>query len=188
MSHRTRSALLTVALVLALAGCAGGAGEKEAPPVATLRSAAAPASGQPAGGERPVYPMDATPDQVEAMAKPWADCLRKKGVKKPGEALGLLQKGGTAEDLKLIGSQGDADAWKACEAKQPESFEQHQLRTSPTEFKDNQREWYRCAQAAGYKLTAPDPVTGQFGITEVGPNGDFGSEKMQECRRQAFAD
>jgi hypothetical protein len=186
MSYRTRLALVAAGFSLVLAGCSSGDQEKEKPQVATLQSAAASA-GTPAGDQRPVYPMDATEEQITSMAKPWTDCLKKEGVKKPEDAVGLMQKGGTAEDLGLIDSQADAAAWQACESKQPESFEQHQLRTDPTEFKDNQREWYRCAQAAGYKLTAPDPGTGQFGITEVGPNGDFGSEKMQECRRQAFA-
>jgi hypothetical protein len=186
MSYRTRFPLVAVSLAVLLTGCSSGDEEKAAPQVATLQSAAAPSSAS-AGDQRPVYPIDATEEQVKAMAKSWAECLRKKGVKKPDEAVLVMQKGGTAEDLRLFGAEADAAAWKACESKQPESFEQHQLRTSPTEFKDNQREWYRCAQAAGYKLNAPDPDTGQFGLTEVGPNGDFGSEKMQECRRQAFA-
>jgi hypothetical protein len=186
MSNRTRLTLATVSIAVLLTGCSSGGEKKDAPQVATLQSAA-PSTGAAAGDQRPVYPIDATDEQVAAMAKPWLECLRKEGVKKPDEAMQLVQKGGTAEDLHLIGSEADAAAWKTCEVEQPESAEQHQLRTDPTEFKDNQREWYRCAQAAGYKLTAPDPNTGQFGITEVGPNGDFGSEKMQECRRQAFA-
>lgn len=187
MSNRTRCAVAAVGLVLLLTGCSGGSDESEAPPVATLQSAAAPSAGGAAGDRRPVYPMDATEEQIEAMAKRWTDCLKREGVKKPAEAVGVLIKGGTVKDLGLLDRQEDVAAWKACEPEQPESFEQHQLRTDPTEFKDNQREWYRCAQAAGYKLTAPDPDTGQFGITEVGPNGDFRSEKMEECRRQAFA-
>jgi hypothetical protein len=95
----------------------------------------------------------------------------------------LLRKGITAKDMPE-----QRAAFESCEPRQPESFEDHQLRTNPAEFKDNQREWYRCAQAAGYKLTAPDPETGQFGLTEVGPNGDAGSEKMLGCRRTAFAE
>jgi hypothetical protein len=131
--------------------------------------------------------VDATEEQIKAVGKPWIDCLRKEGVKKPELALELVtQKGATTKDLGMIGLQGDVAAWKACEPRQPESAEQQQLRMSPTEFKDNQREWYRCAQAAGYKLTAPDPETGQFGLTEVGPNGDAHSEKMEDCRRKAF--
>lgn len=155
--------------------------------MATLQSAAA-SSSAPVGDERPVYPMDATDEQVKDMAKPWTECLKKEGVKDPELAVELVaQKGVTTEDLSGLDLQGDAAAWQACESKQPESFQQHQLRIKPTEFKDNQREWYRCAQAAGYKLTAPDPETGEFGITEVGPNGDFRSQKMEDCRRKAFA-
>lgn len=186
MSRRTLFAVVTVSLALVLAGCTGGGKEDGTPPVATLQSAAAPSSA-PAGDQRPVYRIDATDEEIRALAEPWIDCLAKEGVAKPGDALGFVQKGGTVKDLRLLPEgQADAAAWRACEAKQPESAEQHQLRTDPTEFKDNQREWYRCAQAAGYKLTAPDSETGQFGITEVGPNGDFGSDKMQECRRRAF--
>ncbi|AGL21549.1 hypothetical protein [Actinoplanes sp. N902-109] len=186
MSYRKRFAVVTVSLAFLLTGCSAGSAEQDAPQVATLQSEAATASA-PADDQRPVYPIDATDDQIVSIAKPWADCLKKEGAKKPDEAVMLIQKGGDVEDLGRIGSESDAAAWKACASQQPESAEQHQLRTNPTEFQDNQREWYRCAQAAGYKLTAPDPQTGQFGITEVGPNGDFGSEKMQECRRQAFA-
>lgn len=188
MSHRTHYALVTsgLAVALALAGCSSGNGDKDAPSIATLQSAGVPTSA-PAGQQRPIYPIDATYEQIGAMAKPWLDCLKKQGATKLDEALGLLQKGGDAKDLGLVGLQGDAGAWKACELKQPESSDDNLLRTNPTEYKDNQREWYRCAQAAGYKLTAPDPETGEFGLTEVGPNGDFGSEKITECRRKAFA-
>lgn len=186
MSYRTRLAVVTAGLTVLLGGCSGGSENTDAPPVATLQSAAAPA-GTSTADQRVVYPMDATEEQIVAMAKPWADCLDKEGVKKPDEAIGLILKEVTVDDLGLIGAQQDVAAWKACEALQPESLEQHQMRTDPTEFKDNQREWYRCAQAAGYKLTAPDPENGRFGLTEIGPNGDAGSEKMQECRRQAFA-
>ncbi len=186
MSYRKRYAVATISLAFLLTGCSSDSEVKDAPPVATLQSGAVP-SGASDNDQRPVYPIDATDDQIAAIAKPWTDCLKAEGVKNPDDAVGLIQKGGDAHDLGRIGSEADAAAWTACESRQPESAEQRQLRTDPTEFKDNQREWYRCAQAAGYKLTAPDPQTGQFGITEVGPNGDFGSEKMQECRRQAFA-
>ncbi|WP_433796314.1 hypothetical protein [Actinoplanes sp. CA-252034] len=185
MSYRTRLAVVTVSLALALSGCSGAGEKQETPSVATLQSGA-PAAGASAGPQRPVYRMDATEDEIKAIAKPWTDCLATEGVQKPDEALALVLKGGTSKDLQTADLGRQEAAWKACLPQQPESFEQNQLRTDPTEFKDNQREWYRCAQAAGYKLTAPDPETGQFGITEVGPNGDFGSEKMQECRRTAF--
>jgi hypothetical protein len=61
-------------------------------------------------------------------------------------------------------------------------------RTDISAYKDNQYEWYQCAKRAGYKVTAPDPETGQFGLAEVGENGDFGSPTMAACRRQAFTD
>lgn len=187
MSYRKRFVVATAALTFLLTGCSSDSDVQEAPPVATLQSEAATAAAS-GGEQRPVYPIDATDDQIAAIVKPWTDCLRKEGVTKPEDAVSLLvQKEVTIQDLGGDGSEAEVAAWKACESRQPESAEQHQLRTNPTEYKDNQREMYRCAQAAGYKLTAPDPQTGQFGLTEVGPNGDVNSEKMQECRRQAFA-
>ena len=188
MSRRTHYAIVAsgLAFAFALTGCSsgtGGGGDKDTPSVATLQSGAASAAAT--ADQRPIYPADASYEQIGAMARPWLDCLKKEGVKKPEGALGWLQKGGGVQHLE--GTGVSITVYKVCEPKQPESSEDHLLRTDPTEFKDNQREWYRCAQAAGYKLTAPDPETGEFGITEVGPNGDFGSEKMTECRRKAFA-
>ena len=117
------------------------------------------------------------------MTKPWEDCLVKEGgpdYRGSGES--LIMKGGVIAD-----DAASEAVYKACEAQQPETYEEHQQRTNLTEFKDNQREWYLCAKEAGHALTPPDPETGEFGITEVGPNGDFGSPKMQDCKRKAFA-
>ena len=119
-----------------------------------------------------------------AMSKPWADCMvRNAGPQYRDSAEELIGKGGiSADDAK-----GQA-ALRTCLPQQPEAFDEHQRRTDLTAYRDNVREWYLCAQAAGYKLTAPDPDTGQFGLTEIGPNGDFGSPAMRECQRKAFTD
>ncbi|WP_153040161.1 hypothetical protein [Actinoplanes sp. TFC3] len=105
----------------------------------------------------------------------------------------MTEKGGPGyEQAKVVYlkiKQGDKKAKEvqaACHPVEPETYEDRQLRTDLPAFKDNQREFYKCAQRAGYKLTAPDPETGQFGLTEVGPLGDWGSDKMQECRRESF--
>ncbi|GLZ01083.1 hypothetical protein [Actinoplanes sp. NBRC 103695] len=172
---------MAAGLVLLLTACTSG--KSEAPRVATLQSAA-PSSSAPAEAvaARPVVPIDATEADLRTILEPWLDCLVKEGGPKYKDAAGLFQKGFTEKDVKQ-----DA-VLAACFSKQPETYEDNQLRTDIAAFKDNQREWYRCAQAAGYTLTAPDPDTGQFGLTEVGPNGDFGSDKIQKCKRKAFSD
>jgi hypothetical protein len=179
----SRFAVVVTGLAGLLAGCS--AGTTGTPPVATLQSAAAPVTAPaPGSGQRPVFPFDATPDDMMALTRPWADCMvSNAGPQYRTSAEELIAKGGIIPD----DAKGRA-ALKTCLPQQPETFEQHQQRTDLTAFKDNQREWYQCARAAGYKLTAPEPDTGQFGLTEVGPNGDAGSPAMQECRRKAFTD
>jgi hypothetical protein len=183
MSSRTRLSRITMAALAGLlAGCSGG--NTAAPTVATLQSSA-PVTAPSAGADRrPVFPFDATDDDKAAMAKPWADCMvDHAGPRYRDSAAELIMKGGiTADD-----ATGKA-ALQACLPKQPEAFDEHQLRTDLTAFRDNQREWYRCARAAGYQLTAPDPDTGRFGLAAVGPNGDFDSPAIQECKRKAFTD
>lgn len=184
MSHRTRlsrCAIVVAGFIGLLAGCS--AGNTETHRVATLQSQAAPAGASSASAEqRPVFPLDATEDDKLAMTRPWVDCMVEHagpGYRNSGDE--LIMKGGFITD----DPKGQA-ALQTCLPRQPEAFDEHQRRTDLTEFRDNQREWYQCARAAGYKLTAPDPDTGQFGLAEVGPNGDFGSPAMQECKRKAF--
>lgn len=183
MPYRTRPAHAAVAVLFLLTGCSG---PSDTPPaVATLESAAPRAAASaPATDARPVFPIDATAADMTALTKPWVDCMVEHagpGHRDSGEE--LIGKGGIiADDPK------SRAALETCLPHQPETFEQHQQRTDLTAFKDNQREWYRCAQAAGYELTAPDPDTGEFGLTTVGPEGDFGSPKIQACRRAAFID
>lgn len=181
---RIKRTFVALSLLVLLGGCSGAedrpGAEAGAPQVASLRSDPAPSSAPAVRNQRPIVPIDATEEDLKKLALPWAACLHEENPS--------VYTGGPDTYLSLYkGVDQTEPAVKACLPKQPEFFDEHLLRTDPSAFKDNQREWYRCAQAAGYKLTAPDPDTGQFGITEVGPNGDFGSEKMQECRRQAFA-
>ncbi|MET0424332.1 MAG: hypothetical protein ABW046_10670 [Actinoplanes sp.] len=172
-------AFALVIVVLVLGGCSGS---PEGPTVATLQSPAATASRSV--DQRPVFPVDATEDDKLAMAKPWVDCLvENAGPQYRDSAAELIMKGGIMTD----DAKGKA-ALQTCLPQQPETYGEHQRRTDLTAFQDNQREWYRCAKAAGYRLTAPDPDTGEFGLTEIGPDGDFGSPKILECERQAFAE
>jgi hypothetical protein len=176
----SRFAIVVAGLAGLLAGCSGGNAER--PPVATLQSEAAAATASPGTDQRPVFPFDATEADKKALAKPWADCMvQNAGPRYRSSAEELVMKGGIVADDE----KGKA-ALKACLPKQPEAPDEHQRRTDLTAYKDNVREWYLCARDAGYELTAPDPDTGQFGLTEVGPNGDFGSPAMQECKRKAF--
>jgi hypothetical protein len=180
MSPKARLSRLTLVLAVLVGGCSSG--KTETPAVATLQSPAAVAS-RPVD-QRPVFPIDATDDDKLAMAKPWVDCLvENAGPRYRDSAAELIMKGGILTD----DAKGRA-AVQTCLPQQPETYAEHQRRTDLTAFKDNQREWYRCAEAAGYRLTAPDPDTGQFGLTEIGPDGDYGSPKMQECERKAFQD
>jgi hypothetical protein len=125
-------------------------------------------------------PLDATDEERNRLTKVWTDCVTQTGG--PGY-----------EEPKMIFkylSEGDKKALRvqaACASKMPETYEERQQRTDLATFRDNQRQWYRCAQKAGYKLTEPSE-DGEFGITEVGPNGDFGSPKMENCRKEAFKD
>lgn len=183
MSHRNqliRTVIVIAGIAGLLAGCSGSG--TEAPPVATLQSQAAPVSA--AADRRPVFPFDATDEEKADMSRSWEKCMvENAGPKYQGSAEVLIVKGGLIPDDE----KGKA-ALRTCLPLQPEAFDEHQLRVDRTAFKDNQREWYLCAKAAGYKLTPPDPDTGQFGLTEIGPNGDVSSPKFEECRRKAFMD
>jgi len=176
----SRRVVVALAVALSLSGCSGPrSGETDAPPVATLESAA-PAAPSSAAGEdaRPLVRLDATDEERNAATKVWMDCVRDEG-------------GAGYEEPKLLFkylSEGDAKAKKVeatCHSKEPETYEERQKRTDVSAFRDNQRQWIQCAKKAGYKLTTPDE-NGQFGITEIGPNGDFGSPKMEACRKEAF--
>jgi hypothetical protein len=179
--HRLRSRPYAVAAV-AVAFLAGGCSAKpaDAPKVASLRSEAPAASKATASvdDQRPLVRLDATDEERAALAKVWTDCITKTGG--PGY-----------EEPKMIFkylSEGDAKAKRvqaACATKNPETYEERQKRTDIAAFRDNQRQWYECAKEAGYHLTQPDE-NGEFGLTEIGPQGDFESPKMEACRKEAF--
>ncbi|MFJ8686511.1 hypothetical protein [Micromonospora wenchangensis] len=187
MSHtfRTTARRFAVpALVVGclLAGCSAAPTDDRADRsrVASVQSPTARTSG-PADVEdrRPLIPLDATNDEIEALRAVWGRCVAKEGGPGYEDGRSVIWKE----------SQNDPKAKRvraACRSTEPEFFEERQKRTDNTAFRDNQREWYRCAKQAGYRLTAPDE-DGEFGLTEVGPNGDFQSPKMTACRREAFS-
>ncbi|MFC7535386.1 hypothetical protein [Actinoplanes sp. GCM10030250] len=177
-----RFVVSTLAVVCLLGGCSGAEDDKRAgsPSVASLQSPDTQASSPSApDDQRPLLALDVTDEERDALWKVWGECIKKEGG--PGY-----------EEPKLVylyEKQKDPKAQKvraACLSKEPEKFEERQLRTDVSAFRDNQREFYKCAKEAGYQLTAPDE-DGQFGLTEVGPLGDWGSDKMQDCRKAAFS-
>ncbi|WFE63687.1 hypothetical protein [Micromonospora sp. WMMD714] len=187
----TRTRRLAVPLLVAgflLGGCSTGDGDDRSggPPadgsgVASLRSPAA-TTGAPTRSvedQRPLIRLDATTDEIEALRKVWSECVAREGG--PGYPDGrsvIWRESQHDPKAKLVRA--------ACRAQEPEFFEERQKRTDNATFRDNQRQWYECAKKAGYRLTTPDE-DGEFGITEVGPNGDFQSPKMTACRREAFS-
>jgi hypothetical protein len=182
MSHPMRLSRYALGLLIVLGGCSGP--DAEPPRVASLQTPAPSSAPATAAGERPVYPIGATDEERKAISEPWVACLVAEGGPKwKTDAALVLQKGMGPDDYP----EGKK-ALQACLDKQPEAYDDHQKRTDLATFKDNQREWYECAKQAGYKLTAADPDTGEFGLTEVGPNGDAGSPKFLDCKRKAFAE
>lgn len=168
-----------VAAVSLMTGCSGD--ESEAPEVATLASAAAPAASAPAAADdqRPLIRLDATDEERTRMYQAWSDCLVKEGGPEyEGQQVlkGEMPKG---PNVKAVVA--------ACVTKHPEEFQARFERQDPTGFKDANRRFYKCAQGKGYKLTAPDPENGRFGLTEIGPQGDWGSAGIRECEREAYA-
>ncbi|MCA2218748.1 hypothetical protein [Jidongwangia harbinensis] len=179
-----RRAVVLLAVWCLAAGCTGaqpgkdGGGQR----VASLTTGAPQTrpSDDPED-RRPLVRIDRTEAEVENLWAVWGSCAREKG-------------GPRFDDMEMarkIYREGDAEAEAvrtACLAKEPELFEDRQKRTDPTAYKDNQREWYECARKAGYQVTIADPETGEFGLSEIGPNGDFRSPGIEACRRKAFQD
>jgi hypothetical protein len=182
-SGRRWLALAAASLCL-LAGCSDDPGKDEAP-VASLGSAGAPAAPSAAAGDvndqRPLVRLDATDEEKARLVDEWAECLTKEGG--PG-----FRDPGTGDFKRALLDSKSKPALAACAAKEPEDYDARQARTNPSAYRDNNREWYQCAKEQGYRLTAPDPDTAEFGLTEIGPNGDFDSPKINQCKRQAFAE
>ncbi|BEL05896.1 hypothetical protein Q0Z83_040870 [Actinoplanes sichuanensis] len=178
-------ASLFTALVLLSAGCS--ADTESGSRVATLQtgpSTTAAPSDTAAAADRPVIPADATAAEIQAMARVWEDCLVDNGGPSyRGQATLMLQKGITMADVEA----NQKETFEACESKHPEAFEDNQKRADPAEFKDNMREWYQCAKDAGYDVRIENRDTNEFGLGKIGPLGDAGSEKMMQCKKEAFS-
>jgi hypothetical protein len=175
-----RFAGAALAVTFLMGGCSAGAKKDQPPDVASLETSG-PAAASPSAAvddQRPLMALDATDEERERLVKVWTDCVTKTGG--PGY-----------EEPKMIYkylSEGNAKAKRveaACATKMPESYEERQKRHDVAAFRDNQRQWYACAKKEGYKLTEPSE-DGEFGLTEIGPQGDFASPKIEACRLEAF--
>src|SRR4051794_25966935 len=130
MSPRMRlSRFVLAATVLAgpVAGCSPGT---DAPPrVATLQTGAAPVTSSSAATDRrPIFPLDATDDDKQAMSRAWENCLvQAGGPSYRGAAELLIGKGAVDAD-----SPARAAVIARCADQQPETFEDHQERTDLT--------------------------------------------------------
>ena len=185
-SPRVRRHLAALAAVSAclLTGCSGGQADTDGASVASIPelSATSKAAGKVAAevnDQRPVVRMDATQEEKARLFGEWVKCLVAEG----GPEYNQTFDGKSM--ASAVGSETDA-AHVACASKRPEEFVDRAKRTDLAGFKDDNYTMYKCAKAAGYKLTTPDPETGQFGLTSTKPNGDWGSPKMMACRDKAF--
>jgi len=187
---RPRSAVVVlIALVtLSVASCSAGEADSGASgdrvasvPQASEAGAATPTRAVQAEDQRPLVRTDATEQESKRLYLTWEKCLVEKG--------GSRYRGwGEVARVKGVDHRATKDAAQtACSAQLPETYEEREQRTDLSAFKDDNLQMYRCAKAKGYHLGAPDPDTGQFGLTSIGPQGDAGSAGMEECRRKAFA-
>ena len=181
MPYRRASRLVIPVLtaVCLLAGCSDKPADGQQ--VATLQSTG-PATARTGAAEveRPLIGLDTSEREADALWKTWEDCVTK-------EAKGAYD---SPKEVAIKERENDPKAKQirqTCLPKEPETYEERQKQNDLAAFQDNQRQWYQCAEQAGYKLTAPDE-NGEFGLTEIGPKGDFRSPGMEKCRKEAFTD
>jgi len=178
--HRRWLAMLSTVCFVA-AGCSSA--PAAAPPrTATLHSdGAVPASAEADPEDlRPLIRIDTSPAEHDRLFQVYFDCLTA-AYGKTGEYTKKW-----AVDNEIAQDPKFARAKATCHAKQPEEWQERLKREDPADFKAKQYDFYKCAKDKGYRLTAMDDETGEFGLTEIGPNGDWGSPGIQDCERQAF--
>ncbi|MGA5301803.1 hypothetical protein ACPCHT_17875 [Nucisporomicrobium flavum] len=178
-----RWAALGVAVVGLVAGCSSGDDDAGGGKVATLASADGPKPSASVGvdDQRPVIRLDATEAEQEQLWHTWEACLVKEGG---SEFRG--QKGVYLEKL-----HGEDPTYKPvfakCAAKEPEDYVSRLERTDPAASKDAWHRLYLCVKGKGYKVNSPEPDTGAFGLSEIGPQGDWGSRGIKDCEKQVYA-
>jgi hypothetical protein len=120
---------VALSLLLLLGACAGAKDEADTPPVATLQSAAAPSSAAVGKvNQHPIVPIDATDEDVKALAQPWVACLAERGGARyrDAEAWRWFTKGADETDPVM----------QACMPKMPETQQDNLKRTDLAAFKD----------------------------------------------------
>jgi hypothetical protein len=181
--RRLRWRLVVVVSACFLAsGCSSAPAAGPTPRIATLRSPDAVPASASANPEdlRPLIRMDTSPAEQDRLLQVYFRCLTAAyGTTDPYTKKWAFERE-IAKDPKWL------DAKAACHPKEPEEWQERLKRGDLAAFKANQYDFYKCAKNKGYKLTAMDDETGEFGLTEIGPNGDWGSAGIRDCERQAF--
>ena len=174
--------LSAVSVCLFASGCSSPP-EAAPPRIATLRSAdAVPASAKADPEDlRPLIRIDTSPAEQDRLFQVYFGCLTDAYGTTDAYTKKWAVEREMAKDPKWL------DAKAACHPKEPEDWQERLKRGDLVAFKANQYDFYKCAKAKGYKLTAMDDETGEFGLTEIGPNGDWDSDGIKNCERQAFA-
>src|SRR5690348_16092179 len=80
--YRTRHAVVMMAAVMiAASACSSAESKQDTPQVATLASTGSTPSASASAAARPRERLDTTPEEFEAMLKPYNACLREHGAK-----------------------------------------------------------------------------------------------------------
>ncbi|MCY1138251.1 hypothetical protein OWR29_09600 [Actinoplanes sp. Pm04-4] len=169
---RRHVVVLAIALT-ALSACGSQPEQQaEAPKVATLSSQAP--SAKP---ERPRERLDTTPEEFEAMLKPYYECMDEKGVLAVRVATNGRKKAMTADEI----AKGEA-ADRICE---PLYYPLPPWEKDPAnpEARDFARAVVKCLEGQGIDAgVEPDGLTVSFGR-----DVRKGLDKLPECEREAAA-
>jgi hypothetical protein len=185
---RCIAALAVLASTFLLVGCSGKNLDDQGglPSVASLATASPSASAKAStkavdvNDQRPLIRFDTTPQEQNRLYASWTHCLVQHGGSRWSKPKLVMGQPGAATDPK------NKAVLTACLAQEPEEEDVREARQDPSAYREDNRQWYQCAKAKGYDLTTPDPDTGEFGLTRIGPNGDFESPKITACKVMAF--
>jgi hypothetical protein len=181
MQNRTFiGALAMTAVTFLVTGC-GGATDSSAPEIATLRSADAPAASAPATQERPLIRPDASAEEIDALHQAHFRCLEAEGAPVAKSADGRYDK---PTDPAALNDKSWGPAFKACSAKEPESWLAREQRDNP-EYVDRLRDAVKCLKDKGFKAR----VDNEPPSIVYANNAEFmrADEAEGECQEQAFS-
>jgi len=178
-----RAKRLTMVLIgsaCLLAACSNEPAQQEAPRVASFQSASsAPTAAASAKPERARERLDTTPEEREAMLKPYNQCLRDHGAKSVKD-----MRRGTPSQADLKKAEA---ANKACEDQMP--LPAWELDPANPKAKDFAVAVVECLKGKGVKYVE---VNGDGDIALGGEQNDKtsiskGMDLMPECERQSAA-